>query len=317
MLTDFWGPVLAYSMVALLMPLLIQFSQKVKYCDMPTERKRHKYPLPLCGGLGIFIGFYAIYLAFLPKVTAKSLAIFAASILIIGIGVIDDWYKTKGKEFSPLPRFCIQILAAAIVYKYGVVFHGFENPITHEFVLLPVWLKFVLTVTWIFGVTTVINFSDGMDGLAGGMSAISAGTLYIVAFVKGQSDSALIALILTGAILGFLRYNRHPAKVILGDSGATFLGFILGVISIDGAFKQVTIISMLIPILALGVPIFDNIFVVVKRAMEKKPIYKADRSQMHFRLESQGLNQKYVVRFMCLISLCSSLLSIVLLLLKV
>jgi UDP-N-acetylmuramyl pentapeptide phosphotransferase/UDP-N-acetylglucosamine-1-phosphate transferase len=311
------GPILAYAIVGLMTPILIRLAIKLKYCDMPSERKRHKNPMPLCGGLSIFIGFYLIYLSFIPKITAKSLAIFAASILIIGIGIIDDWYKTKGKEFSALPKFIVQILAAAIVYRYGVIFHGFENPITHEFVLLPVWLKFVLTVTWIFGVTTVINFSDGMDGLAGGMSAISAATLYIVAAAKGQSDSALIAMILTGAILGFMRYNRHPAKVFLGDSGATFLGFILGVISIDGAFKQVTVISMLIPILALGVPIFDNVFVVIKRALEKKPIYKADRSQMHFRLESQGLTPKYIVRFMWLISLCSSLLSIVILLLKV
>ena len=204
-----------------------------------------------------------------------------------------------------------------LVYASGIAFTGFYNPLSGEYVLLPVWLQFILTILWIFGVTTVINFSDGMDGLAGGLSAISAGTLFIVALVKGQNTSAIMAIVLVGVAVAYLRYNKPPAKVFMGDAGATFLGFILGVIALDGAFKQATVLSLFIPILALGVPIFDNLFVVTKRFLQGKPIYQADASQAHYRLLRTGMNQKQVVAFLCLISVCFSLTSIILLLLQV
>jgi UDP-N-acetylmuramyl pentapeptide phosphotransferase/UDP-N-acetylglucosamine-1-phosphate transferase len=239
------------------------------------------------------------------------------SLLIVGIGVVDDWYKTHGKDFPAFPKFVVQIIAAVIIYLSGIVFTGFYNPISGTFVELPVWLQFLLTVTWIFGVTTVINFTDGMDGLAGTLSAIAAMTLFVVALAKGQTDSAMMAIMLVGVTLAYLRYNKPPAKIYMGDAGATFLGFILGVIALDGAFKQATVLSLFIPILALGVPIFDNLFVVFKRLVEGKPIYKADKSQAHFRLLSAGLNPKQVVAFLSLISVCFSLTSIILLLLNV
>lgn len=237
--------------------------------------------------------------------------------MILGIGTVDDWYKTRGKEFPVLPKLIVQVGAAVIVYKSGIVFQGFYNPLAGRFLTLPVYMQFVLSITWIFGVTTVINFIDGMDGLAGSISAISAVTLFVVAASKGQWDSAIMAVILVGVALGYLRYNKPPAKIYMGDAGATFIGFMLGIIALDGLFKQATVLSLFIPILALGVPIFDNIFVIIRRFVEGKPIYKADASQIHFRLLSAGLNQKQVVVFLCLISVCFSLTSIILLLLKV
>lgn len=170
---------------------------------------------------------------------------------------------------------------------------------------------------WIVGVTTVINWSDGMDGLAGSLSAIAGSTLFVVALAKGQSDSALISVLIVGAALGFLRYNRHPAQIFMGDSGANFLGFMLGIVALNGAFKQATLISISIPVLALGVPILDNLFIVIKRFFKGEPIYKADASQIHYRLLSSGLNQRQTVAFISLVSLCFSLLSIIILLLKV
>jgi len=307
---------MAFAIVYILIPVLSKLSFKIGFLDMPNERKIHKQPIPVMGGIGIFIGFVIVFLLFVRHEGEKTLAVLLGSLLIIGIGVIDDWYKTRGKDFPALPKFVVQIASAVLVYHSGIVFWGFHNPFTHTDVILPVWLQFSFTIMWIFGVTTVINFSDGIDGLAGGITTISATTLFIVALTKGQHISAMMAIILVGAVLGFLRYNRHPARIFMGDSGATFLGFVVSIIALDGAFKQATVLSIFIPVLALGVPIFDNIFVVFKRIRERKPIYKADKSQIHFRLMSRGLNQKQVVVFLYLVSLCLSLTSIIVLLIS-
>ena len=174
----------------------------------------------------------------------------------------------------------------------------------------------MLTITWIFGVTTVINWSDGMDGLAGGLSLISAITFFLAAIILNQPKSALVSIILAGVICGFLYYNKYPAKVFMGDSGANLLGFILSITALDGAFKQATILSLFIPILALAVPIFDNLFVIIKRFSEGKPVYQADRSQIHYRLEEKGFSTVQVIKYIMLISFIFSASSIVLLLLR-
>ncbi|KQL45930.1 UDP-phosphate N-acetylgalactosaminyl-1-phosphate transferase [Brevibacillus choshinensis] len=311
---------LSFCIVLVLIPPLGKLAFRLDFVDKPrkdVERKIHREPIPLTASYAIFIGFAASFLLFSKESTLQTVAVLAGSALLLVIGTIDDWYKTQGKDFSALPKMLVQISAAVIVYWSGITFSGFYNPFSGEYILLPVWLQFFLTILWIFGVTTVINFSDGMDGLAGGLSAISAGTLFVVAVAKGQSTSAVMAISLIGVALAYLRYNKPPAKIFMGDAGATFLGFILAVIALDGAFKQATVLSLFIPILALGVPIFDNLFVVTKRFMQGKPIYQADASQVHYRLLRTGLNPKQVVAFLCLISVCFSLTSIILLLLGV
>lgn len=265
----------------------------------------------------MFLGFFVAYLTVTREFNWETAAILAGGILLLTIGTVDDWYKTKGKDFPALPKLIVQVSAAVLVYFSGISFTGFYNPFSNEYVVLPTILQFLLTVIWIFGVTTVINFSDGMDGLAGALSVISASTLFVVALAKGQSTSAIMAISIVGISLAYLRYNKPPAKIFMGDAGATFLGFILAVIALDGAFKQATMLSLLIPILALGVPIFDNIFVVIKRFLQGKAIYQADASQAHYRLLRAGLNQKQVVWVLCLISVCLSLSSIILLLVQI
>lgn len=308
---------IVFAVVYIAIPRLSTFANKIDFVDKPTERKKHDVPIPLLGGIGIFLGFIVGYLLFVNPKDTKFVAILISSLMILSIGVVDDWYKTRSKEFSVVPRLAVQIAAAVIVYSSGIVFKGVTNPFTHRFVLFPSAIQFILTITWILGVTTVINWSDGMDGLAGSLSAISGFTLFIVALVKGQPDSAMMAVILVGATLGFLKYNKHPAEIFMGDSGANFLGFILGIIALDGAFKQTTLVSILIPILTLGVPIFDNLFVIFKRFINGKPIYKADATQLHHRLLATGLNQRQVVIAINLVSICLSLLSIIILLLNI
>ena len=307
--------ILSFSIVFILTPILMKVALKYNFTDKPTKRKKHRGPIPLCGGISMFIGFFIPYfIVFYDHPFKEKYGIFIGALLILIIGVVDDYYKSIGKEFAIIPRLIVQLLAAIIVYKSGVVFQGFTNPFTNTYVVLPTIIQFILTITWIFGVTTVINWSDGMDGLAGGLSFISAMTFAASAVILSQPPSLLFSLMIAGVVLAFLFYNKYPARIFMGDSGANFLGFILSIIALDGAFKAATILSLLIPILALAVPIFDNIFVIFKRFSEGKPIYQADRSQLHYRLEAKGLNTKQEVSFISVISLVFSIISILMLL---
>ena len=307
--------ILSFSIVFILTPILMKVALKYNFTDKPTKRKKHRGPIPLCGGISMFIGFFIPYfIVFYDHPFKEKYGIFIGALLILIIGVVDDYYKSIGKEFAIIPRLIVQLLAAIIVYKSGVVFQGFTNPFTNTYVVLPTIIQFILTITWIFGVTTVINWSDGMDGLAGGLSFISAMTFAASAVILSQPPSLLFSLMIAGVVLAFLFYNKYPARIFMGDSGANSLGFILSIIALDGAFKAATILSLLIPILALAVPIFDNIFVIFKRFSEGKPIYQADRSQLHYRLEAKGLNTKQVVSFISAISLVFSIISILMLL---
>lgn len=309
--------ILAFSTVFILTPILMKLAFKYNFTDKPTKRKKHRGEIPLCGGISMFIGFFiAYFIVFYNYNFDEKYGIFIGALLILIIGVIDDYYKSIGKEFGITPRLIVQLLAAIIVFKSGIAFEGFTNPFTDQYITLSPIVQFVLTITWIFGVTTVINWSDGMDGLAGGLSFISAMTFAATAIILAQPASLLFSLMIAGVVLAFLFYNRYPAKIFMGDSGANFLGFILSIIALDGAFKGATILSLMIPILALAVPIFDNIFVIFKRFSEGKPIYQADRSQIHYRLEAKGLNTNQVVTFISIISLTCSIISILILLIK-
>ena len=311
------GTVLAFLIVFTLMPILIKLAFKYNFTDKPTKRKIHKGSTPLCGGIAMFIGFFIAYFTtFYNYSFDEKYGIFIGALLILIIGAIDDYYKSIGKEFAIIPRLIVQLLAAIIVFKSGISFEGFTNPFSREYITLAPIIQFLLTITWIFGVTTVINWSDGMDGLAGGLSFISAITFAASAIILSQPASLVLSLITAGVILAFLFYNKYPAKVFMGDSGANFLGFILSIIALDGAFKGATILSLMIPILALAVPIFDNIFVIFKRFSEGKPIYQADRSQIHYRLQEKGLNTNQIVSYISIISLTCSIISLLMLLIK-
>lgn len=308
--------ILAYVIVHFSIPVLKKFAIRIDFVDRPTNRKAHANPVPHLASIGIYAGFVIAYFSFTKSIGREDIGFLIGSFLIIGIGLVDDWFKTKEKEFPPLPKFLVQVGAAAIAYFSGAVFYGFTNPFTDQFVVLPTILQFSLSVTWVFGVTTVINFIDGLDGLAGGISAISAATLFVVALAKGQPQSAMMAIVLVAVLIGYLKYNKQPAQIYMGDAGATFIGYTLGIIALEGAFKQATLLSVAIPILALGVPIFDNVFVVLKRIMNGKPPYQADRTHAHHRLLSAGLKPSQVVIFLCLANLCFGLFSIIITLLQ-
>lgn len=309
--------ILAFLIVFLLTPVLIKIAFKIRFTDKPTKRKKHSKETPLTGGLAMYIAFFISFFIFNDYSSIhEKMSIFFASTLIIAIGLIDDFYKTKGKEFPIYPRLLIQLFSAFIIYKTGIIFRGFTNPLTGIYIELSSIIQLILTITWIFGVTTVINWCDGMDGLAGGLSCISSITFLGAAIILKQDESILVSIIVVAITIGFLIYNKYPAKVFMGDSGANFLGFILSIIALDGAFKQATLMSIFIPILSLAVPIFDNLFVIIKRFIDGKPVYQADRSQIHFRLQAKGFSPKQVVMYINAVSLAFSLISIILLLVK-
>lgn len=312
-------------------PKMIEFAKKINFVEQPNlqNRKIHTEPKPYLASVLIFSIFWIVFFLTSKGFSNVSLhetinskekfnifIIFISSLLIFSIGIIDDWHKIKNKDLRALPKLIVQLFACSLVFWADIRFEGFYLPVYNIHVYLPIWLQFMFTVIWLFGVTTVINFTDGLDGLAGSISCISAGTLFIVAQLKGHNSYALISIILVGICLGYLKYNKFPSKILMGDSGATFLGFILGIISLGGVMKQATILSTLIPIIALGVPIFDNIYVVFKRIKEKKPIYVGDNSQAHYRLMKKGLNQMQAVTFLCLISISLGLFSIIIALLN-
>lgn len=308
----------SYVLVTKLIPIFINISFQLDFTDKPTERKKHEKNTPLVGGICMYISFSIMYLIFSYKYKIeKSIYILLVATLILLIGLVDDYYKSRKKEFPIMPRVIVQILSASLIFSIGIVFKGFTNPINGKFIFFHPIIQYIFTITWIFGLTTVINWSDGMDGIAGSIASISSITLFFVSLVKVQLDSAITAIILLGSILGFLKFNKYPAKVFMGDSGANFLGFILSIIALEGSFKQATLISVIIPFIILGIPIFDNIFVIIKRFINGKEIYKADRSQIHYRLQKRGLNKKQIFIYISILSGMLSIISIILALLNI
>jgi UDP-N-acetylmuramyl pentapeptide phosphotransferase/UDP-N-acetylglucosamine-1-phosphate transferase len=258
------------------------------------------------------------FLIFATGYGGRIYAVLGGAALIMAIGIADDYFKTQKKEFPVAPRFLAHILSAVIGFAADIRFTGFFNPFSDQYISFPLWLQFVMTILWVVGLISVINFMDGLDGLAGGLTALSGGTLFVTALVKGQPDSAFLAVILLGAVIGFLRYNLPPSKVIMGDSGAYLLGYLLAVISLMGAFKQATVISVLVPVLAMGVPIFDNLWVMLRRLRAHKPVYEADTQdipQWHYRLLKKGMKPARAVAFIFFVSACLNITSLLILLL--
>jgi UDP-GlcNAc:undecaprenyl-phosphate GlcNAc-1-phosphate transferase len=274
------------------------------------------------GGAALYFGFLITVLVvelLFGEVDSKFYGIALGGFLLFAIGVVDDYYKTRGKDFPAWPKFLTHIAAAVVLVLFGVK----VNAITIPWLDLPYysfadhglgWLSYAVTILWVVAITNMLNLLDGVDGLAAGIASISGTTLLFISIISGNTDVAVYAVALIGVCLAFLRHNFHPARIFMGDAGATFLGFTLAAIAVDGAFKSAAFVSVLVPILALGVPIFDTTFVIIKRIREKRPIYHADKSHTHHVLMKSGMNQVQTVSFMYLIGICFSLASIVVLL---
>lgn len=273
-------------------PLVKALAYKVGAIDVPKDNRRmHKKPIPRLGGLAIFIAFVLATLIFVD-IDKQLRGILLGSVMIVVVGVLDDSMTLKA-----LPKFIVQILAAVVAVLHGCRIEFLSNPNVFSlasYVNLG-WLSAPLTVIWIVAITNAVNFIDGLDGLAVGVSAISTATLLVIALLVAESNVALIMAALLGACLGFIPYNLNPAKIFMGDTGATFLGYILACLSIQGLFKLYAVISFAVPFLILGVPIFDICFAILRRLLRGQNPMEADRGHIHHRIIDMGFNQKQSV----------------------
>ena len=257
--------------------------------DVPKDdRRMHKHPIPRLGGLAIAIAFLVtVFLILKPDREMQGILI--GSLMILILGVFDDCLALPA-----LPKFFVQIAAALVVYHSGCTIGYVTNPFSVDPVSLG-WLSGPVTVIWIVMITNAVNFIDGLDGLAVGVSGISSCTMLIIALLVAEDNVALVMACLMGACLGFIPYNFNPAQIFMGDTGSTFLGFILASMSIQGLFKMYAVISFMVPFLILGVPFFDITFAVIRRLAKHQNPMTADRGHIHHRLIDMGLNQKQSV----------------------
>ncbi|MCI9057037.1 MAG: undecaprenyl/decaprenyl-phosphate alpha-N-acetylglucosaminyl 1-phosphate transferase [Oscillospiraceae bacterium] len=274
-----------------LVPAAKWIAIKIGAVDVPKDKRRmHDHPIPLLGGLAIFAGFVASILLF-ANVDRQLRGILLGACVIVAVGVVDDSHPLGAGI-----KFILQIVAALIAIWHGVIIEAIASPFPFGD---PYWnfgiLSVPITVVWIVAVTNSVNLIDGLDGLADGISTIGALTMLVIALMMEDMGMAVICAALVGACLGFIPYNLNPAKMFMGDTGATFLGFMLATVSVTGLFKLYAVISFVVPFIILGFPIFDTTSAFLRRILKGQNPMKADRSHTHHKLIDMGMNQKQAV----------------------
>ncbi len=301
---------LAAAAIALIStPLVRSLAFRVKAVDVPRDgRRMHDHPVPRMGGLAIFFGFILSVLLFLP-LTPQLRGMLLGGVVIVILGVFDDIYALPA-----LPKLLVQIGAALIAVGTGSRIEFLSN--FNIFSQDPFWelgiLAVPISVLWIVGITNAVNLIDGLDGLACGVSTISSMTFLVIALIVSEPEVAILTAALAGACIGFLPYNMNPARIFMGDTGSTFLGFILACTSIQGLFKFYAIISFAVPFLMLGLPIFDTAFAILRRLSRGQSPMHPDRGHIHHRLIDMGFSQKQAVATLYIISAMLGLSAVVL-----
>jgi UDP-GlcNAc:undecaprenyl-phosphate GlcNAc-1-phosphate transferase len=280
-----YGAAIAFGIVVLLTPAVGGMARLLGAVDRPDSRRLNRRPIPRLGGLAIFLGIVVPSLAFLDLSSETRGVLLGAAVATV-VGAVDDF-----RGLSPPTKLVGQVAAAAIPPAFGVWIDHFTFPLLGV-VDLPAWVGVPLSIFWIVAVMNMVNFLDGLDGLAAGVCAIAGFTFAVLALSLGKADPAIISAIVAGACLGFLRHNFFPARIFMGDSGALCLGFILASISIQGLLKTASTVVLLLPLLVLAVPILDTSFVVAKRLKHGLPVYGADRSHLHHRFLNIGFSQR-------------------------
>ena len=282
--------VVAFAVAFATTPLAKLLAVKIGAIDVPKDKRRvHKKPTPLIGGLAIFAGFLVTTLCFY-KADKEFIGMMAGAIIMVVLGIFDDKYGLPAKF-----KFMVQIVAAAIPVICGVRIERIILPFLESNGFEFGWLSYPITIIWIVGLTNAVNLIDGLDGLAAGVSAIASLSVFCVALMQGEIGIAILTAAFVGSCFGFLPYNFNPASIFMGDTGSTFLGFVMACISVSGLFKIHAIISFAVPFIAFGIPIFDTSFAILRRIKEHRPIMSPDRGHLHHRLMDRGFSQKQVV----------------------
>ncbi len=290
---------IAFVLSFFLTPVAKKFAIKVGAIDVPKDDRRvHTKPIPRMGGLAIYAAFTICMFLFSDIEFQKLMGIFMGSTILVITGMVDDV-----KPLRASLKLVIQIIAALVLVKFGFRIEFLSNFFNSSGYIFFDGLSIPITVIWVVGITNTINLVDGLDGLATGIATIAALTFAYVSYSTGNLPVAMLSLMLAGASLGFLPHNFNPASIFMGDTGAYFLGFVLAAISIEGTLKGTTALTLIIPVLALGLPIFDTAFAIVRRALNKKPIFEADKGHFHHRLLQIGMGQKRAVLVIYFISI--------------
>lgn len=294
----------------LLTPPVKKLAYKIGAVDVPSDgRRMHHRPIPRMGGLAIFLGF-VIAAVLSGKINEQRMWILLGSVVIVILGIFDD-RNALGAKF----KFVIQIIAAAIPVLFGGLrIAVFTNPLifTDELYWNLGSLSVPITILWIVAIINAVNLIDGLDGLAVGISSIASMTMLAVALFIGEPEIAVILAALAGACIGFMPYNLNPATIFMGDTGSTFLGYMLATLSIQGLFKVYALISFAVPFLILGLPIFDTAFAILRRVLSGRSPFSADRGHVHHRLIDMGFNQKQAVAILYVVSVVLGLIAVVL-----
>ncbi|MBQ2678741.1 MAG: undecaprenyl/decaprenyl-phosphate alpha-N-acetylglucosaminyl 1-phosphate transferase [Firmicutes bacterium] len=268
-------------------PVAKKLSIKFGAIDYPKDRGIHKKPMPRMGGVAIVFGFMVtvfVLIRFVDEVNySQFIGLVVGSLIIAVLGMVDDTRNLPARF-----KLAVQIIAAIIVVISGTRMHIIQLPM-NSFLRV---FSIPITIIWIVGVTNAVNLIDGMDGLASGVSAIASLCIMILCFITGSEMAVFLSAVLAGSCIGFLPRNFNPAEIFMGDTGSTFLGFVLAVTSIMGVFKGYTILALVVTILCLGLPIFDTLFAIGRRVKNHKPIMQPDRGHMHHRLIDKGFSQK-------------------------
>ena len=287
-----WGFIVALGIVLLLTPGVGRFARFLGAVDEPGETRRvHIRPVPRLGGIALLLGIFVPALAFLP-VDGPYRGILLGAAVATTVGAIDD--------FRGLPwwgKLAGQLSAAAIAVGFGVGVDRLTFPLlgSQE---LPDWVGVPATMLWILAIMNMVNFLDGMDGLAAGICAIAGSTFAFIGLSLGDPNAALLSAIVAGACFGFLHHNFYPARIFMGDSGALLLGFLLAAVSVEGLVKTAALATLVLPLLVLAIPIIDTSFVVAKRVKHGRPLYAADRTHLHHRFLNIGFSQPRAVTYM-------------------
>lgn len=295
----------AFAITLVTTPFAKWLSAKVGAIDYPKDRGVHKKPMPRMGGVAIVLGFLITVLMvyfFDRSMDLKQFIGFVLGAAIIAVlGMIDDM-----KDLPAKLKFCVQIVAALIVIFSGTQIQIVLWPVTATLQKLSI----PITLVWIVGVTNAVNLIDGLDGLAAGVTGIAALSLMVLCVMTGTTTAVVLTAALAGACLGFLPRNFNPAEIFMGDTGSTFLGFVLAVTSILGVFKGYALLALVVSIFCIGLPIFDTIFAMLRRMAKHQPIMQADRGHLHHKLIDHGFSQKKAVLIMYGISIFLGLLAI-------
>jgi UDP-GlcNAc:undecaprenyl-phosphate/decaprenyl-phosphate GlcNAc-1-phosphate transferase len=280
-----WGALIAFVIVVLLTPAVGGMARLLGVVSPPGGRHIHKRPIPRLGGLAIFFGILVPSLAFLSLDGEMRGIVLGAAVACV-VGAIDDF-----RGLDPIPKLGGQIAAAAIPCAFGTWIDHFTFPFLGV-VDLPAYVGMPLTVLWIVAVMNMVNFLDGMDGLASGVCAIAGLTFMTLALSLGKIDAAILSAIVAGACIGFLRHNFYPARIFMGDSGSLLLGFLLATVAIQGALKTAATVALLFPLLVLAVPLLDTSFVIAKRLKYHRRLTEPTPWHLYHRFRNIGFTQR-------------------------